>query len=477
MNSLNYEGTAKNVCEAHDSEVCMTRRLSVALVVFFVCVFFVYPAESILGATCSVVDSAGNPVTSASPGEIVFFKSSYISEKSKRTKWQLTVFLPSSDPADKGLRVQYKGHYYHEGSSSEYEYLVPVLLPAMGFLEGTATFNYSFSISKSGKCTVYLDIAPDAPDPDTTPPSSPTNLQVTAVSSKKMNLSWNPSADNVSVIGYHVYRDGGYLKTVQGTSATDAGLSPATQFCYCVSAFDTSQNESDRCGQVCDTTLSGTDTTPPSVPENLEATPVSTGEITLLWYESVDDEKLKGYKIYRDGEYLKSVTGTSANDTGLNPSTRYCYQVSAYDAHNNESGLSEQACTTTSSTPPGQIWTFTTTFFMDYYHVTLSSYPGSRSFDVTFSHVSGTPLICPGIDVFIQGNNQFNLSRYAPDSNTALITWLSPFDGCSDIYPGQTVSAVISDVPSWFNFNDVFTLGIETDGLIKLEPNGVTSRQ
>ncbi|MBI4689286.1 MAG: DUF1566 domain-containing protein [Nitrospirae bacterium] len=92
-----------------------------------------------------------------------------------------------------------------------------------------------------------------------------------------------------------------------------------------------------------------TDTTAPSVPTGLTATAVSTSQINLSWTASTDDVGVAGYKVYRNGTYLKTATTTSASDTGLSPSTNYCYSVSAYDAAWNESGQSSQACATTLS--------------------------------------------------------------------------------------------------------------------------------
>ena len=46
------------------------------------------------------------------------------------------------------------------------------------------------------------------PLPDTTPPSTPTGLSATAVSTSEIDLSWTPSTDNVGVAGYQVFRDG-----------------------------------------------------------------------------------------------------------------------------------------------------------------------------------------------------------------------------------------------------------------------------
>jgi len=91
----------------------------------------------------------------------------------------------------------------------------------------------------------------------------------------------------------------------------------------------------------------------PTAPTGLSATAVSSNQIDLSWNPSPDNIRVEGYKIYRNGSYLKSVTTTSTSDTGLNPNTQYCYTVSAYDAAGNESGQSRQACATTLSAGPG----------------------------------------------------------------------------------------------------------------------------
>lgn len=94
-----------------------------------------------------------------------------------------------------------------------------------------------------------------------------------------------------------------------------------------------------------------TDTIPPSVPTGVIATAVSSSQVDLSWDTSTDNVGVAGYKIYRNGSYLKSVSSspTFASDTNLSPSTQYCYTVSAYDASGNESGLSSQICATTES--------------------------------------------------------------------------------------------------------------------------------
>jgi hypothetical protein len=97
----------------------------------------------------------------------------------------------------------------------------------------------------------------------------------------------------------------------------------------------------------------GGDTTPPSVPANLNGTPVGSSEIDLSWTGSTDDaggSGVAGYNVYRDGTKVNSslVTVTSFNDTGLQASTQYSYTVSAVDNATNESAQ---------SSPPKQVTT------------------------------------------------------------------------------------------------------------------------
>src|SRR6266436_2005246 len=76
------------------------------------------------------------------------------------------------------------------------------------------------------------------PSADTTPPSMPTGLTVTAAGSTGANLSWNASTDNVGVTAYILLRNGVQVATPATTSLTDTGLSAATTYSYTVAARD-----------------------------------------------------------------------------------------------------------------------------------------------------------------------------------------------------------------------------------------------
>ena len=98
------------------------------------------------------------------------------------------------------------------------------------------------------------------------------------------------------------------------------------------------------------------DTAAPTVPTGLSATAVSASQINLSWIASTDNVAVTGYKVFRDSVLVAAnVTGTTYNDTGLSPSTKYSYTVSAFDAAGNNSLPSSAASATTQAsdtTPP-----------------------------------------------------------------------------------------------------------------------------
>jgi len=100
------------------------------------------------------------------------------------------------------------------------------------------------------------------------------------------------------------------------------------------------------------TSCAGNDTTAPSAPTGLTATAASSSQINLSWIASTDNVGVTGYDVYRNGTFLKNVTGTSTTDIGLTPSTTYSYYVKAKDAANNESAASATASATTGTTTP-----------------------------------------------------------------------------------------------------------------------------
>lgn len=110
--------------------------------------------------------------------------------------------------------------------------------------------------------------------------------------------------------------------------------------------------------EAADGIVNPTDTIPPSVPQNLFS-PRKTGySVDLSWSASSDDSGVvKGYPVYQDGAYLRTVTGTSITVEGLNPGTTYAFAVSAIDRAGNESVESNSLSVTTSEATGNEEWT------------------------------------------------------------------------------------------------------------------------
>jgi len=115
-----------------------------------------------------------------------------------------------------------------------------VFAPAVG---GAATGRLNISVA--GSVYPVMLSGTGAAAADTTPPSIPSGLTATVISSSQITLAWSPSTDNVAVSGYNVFRNGTLIGIVRSTTGyQDAGLSPATTYGYVVAAFDAAGNTS-----------------------------------------------------------------------------------------------------------------------------------------------------------------------------------------------------------------------------------------
>jgi fibronectin type 3 domain-containing protein len=77
---------------------------------------------------------------------------------------------------------------------------------------------------------------------DTSPPTKPQGLTANVVSGARVNLSWQPSTDNIAVAGYDISRNGIRIATVTGTSYSDTSAQLSNTYFYTVVAFDASNN-------------------------------------------------------------------------------------------------------------------------------------------------------------------------------------------------------------------------------------------
>jgi fibronectin type 3 domain-containing protein len=234
-----------------------------------------------------------------------------------------------------------------------------------GLMAGTT---YRFRVraaDAAGNLSAYSAISTAAtPGGDTTAPSAPTGLTATALSTSRIDLSWTASTDNVGVTGYRVERCQGanctswaQVGTPTTTDFSNTGLATNTTYRFRVRAVDAAGNLSAYSAIVSRATLAG-DTTAPTAPTGLAATPVSPTQVDLAWTASTDNVGVTGYRVERcqgagctNYAEIATPTTTSYSDTGRLPSTTYRYRVRAVDAAGNLSAYSGIATAATPAVP------------------------------------------------------------------------------------------------------------------------------
>jgi fibronectin type 3 domain-containing protein len=249
---------------------------------------------------------------------------------------------------------------------------VPIKIPKIRLLKDIKHFSvwqlfvFVLMFAGIGSYVVYQSIAATLP----LPPTTPTNLTATAVSSSQVNLSWTAStSQGDGVSGYEVFRNGSLVNKVFITSWSDTGLSAGTAYSYYLVAVSNSGEESAPSNTASATTFAPPP--PPTVPTGLSAETLDDYEIDLSWTASTSSAGISRYNIYRNGSLIGNTSSTTVSDTGSSTAyydsglasyTTYSYQVVAIDNNGIASSLSNTvAATTQSTTPPSAPTSFKAT--------------------------------------------------------------------------------------------------------------------
>lgn len=178
---------------------------------------------------------------------------------------------------------------------------------------------------------------------DTERPTTPTGLRGRAIDRGVLNLTWNPSTDNVAVAGYNIYNAD--TNTVLATSPdagivlTTADVLRAGRNRLYVKAFDAAGNESSRTNIVEIFLQMVADTERPSTPTGLRSAVAADHVINLTWNPSTDNVSVLGYRVYdanTDQVVIDNVRNPEASINWFDNGTYRLY-VKAFDDAGNES--------------------------------------------------------------------------------------------------------------------------------------------
>ena len=173
------------------------------------------------------------------------------------------------------------------------------------------------------------------------PPSAPVNL-VGSIDGTSVSLKWDVSAEGGTATGFNVYINNQYTDTVFGNGFITT-VDADTPYSFYVVAFDDEDprqySQASESLILPDSVIPAELTDPPSIPEALTGN-VDGTTVTLSWQPSTDDEAVLGYNVYRDDQYLTTVSGTTySGDNEQNES--HSWYVVAFDIRRNYSARSE----------------------------------------------------------------------------------------------------------------------------------------
>ena len=198
------------------------------------------------------------------------------------------------------------------------------------------------------------------------PPPQVAGLEA-AAGDRTVTLKWEPSSlqdlHGGDFAGYRIYRsqtsgsyDAGPVKMVESPESgySDIGLNNNRQYFYVVRGVIKAGDAYIEGASSEEVLAIPEDMVPPDSPENLSAVPTANG-ISLAW-DSVEDEDVEGYFIYRrvnkeaamERVNVAPLQGNAYTDINVSPGIKYIYSVTAVDRspRKNESGPSKEVAVT-----------------------------------------------------------------------------------------------------------------------------------
>jgi chitodextrinase len=300
------------------------------------------------------------------------------------------------------------------------------------------------------------------------PPTVPSGLSASVISTSQINLSWASSTDNeVSVAGYRIYRGGARIATTSSISYSDTNLSASTLYSYTIAAYDSAGNVSASSTAASATTQTDTDITPPTF-SLIATSSIAQTSATITWTtnESATSSVKYGtslsYTLASSSNiYASSSPSHSITLHNLNSGTQYHFQVASADRSGNRATSSDLTFTTTAVASLG-LGNIDATYYSAW-----SKNAGWLDFGTTAGNVIVTNSNLTG---YVWGENvgwinlnpaiggvtnniNGNLSGAAWGENVGWIFFGPLFGNAKINYSGEFIGMAWGENVGWINFN------------------------
>ena len=189
------------------------------------------------------------------------------------------------------------------------------------------------SLAAVAVCSFVATAAGSRADKDSQPPSSATDIRVTAATESSVALVWTPSTDDTGVTSYEISGEVRRARVKDAQFVADR-LGCGESLSLWITAQDRAGNRS-KPAQATVSTSACADATPPTPPDGFRQSTTSQSAVILLWEPSTDDRGVVGYGIYRAGLLTSTTPEPSTTISGLNCGSTHEIVVDAYDAAGN----------------------------------------------------------------------------------------------------------------------------------------------
>ena len=217
-------------------------------------------------------------------------------------------------------------------------------------------FKVHCHVQVPGRPNILLDAMPNITLPPSLArltfvpaPAAPTNLQATAISQDRIDLSWNDTSDNEDLFEVERRVGGGSFQRIanlgaDSTTFQDTGVAPGETYTYRVRASNEA-GASDFSNNASATVPGGL------APSDLSAFANSTSEIQLTWTDNSTDETGFEVEMKAQGESFDLIQTLSADSesttvAGLAEATAYTFRVRATRDEGNSSFSNEASAST-----------------------------------------------------------------------------------------------------------------------------------